>query len=1226
MSKTPKLISIILLSSLFFSIPAYFISSQTPPPAEGDWVISDSTTISDETIILKGNLIITDAGVLTLDNVVLKIDQDWDRQYMIEVQPGGSLITGNNCHVLSNNSFYYYITFTTQSTVMIEDTTIEDIFGTSGVYGLQIDSDDVTITDSHIYGGAGKNGAPGADTVYIMGVSPTIQNCKIYGGCGQDGQNGSDGIDGEVGMNGGAGMPGTDGTNGGYGMVIESGSEASITDSEIYGGTGGNGGNGGKGGNGGSGYMGGEGGDGGNGGVSGQGMAAVYVVSTSSPAFSNCFITGGDGGIGGDGGDGGNGGSGHNDASQTAGLGGNGGDGGSASQGGDGIFLGPSSTPTMYNCEIMGGSNGIGGNGGNGGKGGNGTVSSTEAPGAGDGGNGGGGGNTYLGFPGIFIGDLCNPGIIYSEISGGDGGEAGKGGDGGDGGEGGLHVIEPGIVIGIGTGGDGGIGGNGGDGGNGASAIVVRADLLVTIFKNTLYRGDGGMGGAPGLKGSGGEGDPDGYEGIDGTAGGDGNNGTSLDLGYNSTLIALDTMLQEPRVYYDDLDSTFIQAWFLNVSVEDADGFPVEGATVRVSDSSGSEIYSGETDGSGKILCIICIEFTQTDDNGDHDGDDPDETQYLTPHTVNASKVNTYDEHEVTINENKDIELILENILPSIQIIEPDGVNDIADETYVIQWQDSDPEDDAQIELFYDTDNVGFDGILINQQPISEDSDIDEYTWETGGLEERNYYIYAVIDDEFNSPVSVYSNGQVTIEHPNIPPSIMIESPTGGDVSGIVTIQGTADDPDENNIEAVYVSIDNQEDWELVTGTTSWSYLWNTTEYDDGDHTIYAKSFDGIDYSEIANVTLTVDNIENLAPRVYITYPADNEDIFGEIEITGTAFDDDGNVQLVQIQIDNHGWNHASGTSSWSWTWNTTTYSEGKHIIYAKAKDDLGEYSGVESVTVYVNNTGNTLPVVNIISPVEGTVFGTVRISGTASDVDGDDSILSVQVKIGDDWEDAEGNIYWSYSWDTTTLNDGEYEISARAFDGTVYSITESVTVVVDNPYVPILTVTTDIPKKVSGTLTIQGTASDADGEIAKIEVQIDNGEWKKIEGTTDWSYELDTKELSNKEHTLRIRVFDDEGEYTTETFEFTVDNPAELPWLLLMIVIAIVVILIIIVLLLRKGKSDAGIVTVETLEETDEVPVQKGRIRCPGCGNSFEIISVVSEVQCPYCGLRGRV
>ena len=44
---------------------------------------------------------------------------------------------------------------------------------------------------------------------------------------------------------------------------------------------------------------------------------------------------------------------------------------------------------------------------------------------------------------------------------------------------------------------------------------------------------------------------------------------------------------------------------------------------------------------------------------------------------------------------------------PSISVIEPDGLEDNADTTYTIQWNDMDSDDNATISLFYDTDIWG---------------------------------------------------------------------------------------------------------------------------------------------------------------------------------------------------------------------------------------------------------------------------------------------------------------------------------------------------------------------------------------------------------------------------------------------------------------------------------------------------------------------------------------
>ncbi len=260
-------------------------------------------------------------------------------------------------------------------------------------------------------------------------------------------------------------------------------------------------------------------------------------------------------------------------------------------------------------------------------------------------------------------------------------------------------------------------------------------------------------------------------------------------------------------------------------------------------------------------------------------------------------------------------------------------------------------------------------------------------------------------------------------------------------------------------------------------------------------------------------------------------------------------------------------------------------------------------------------------PIVNIISPTGGTVSDTVIISGTASDLDGDSTIESVQVKIADDWEYTDGITDWSYNWDTTNLDDGNYTIYVRAFDGIDHSMIKSVSLYVDNPHKPILTITSEIPKTMSGTITIKGTAFDSDGEVTKIEIQIDDGEWKEVEGTTDWSYKLDTTEISDGEHTLRIRVYDDEGEYHIETFSIIVNNSEWILWLLLVIAIVLFVIFLIVGITIKKRKAKSGGDSVQALQPAQ---TELQTLRCPRCNNVFKTLQSSATIQCPYCGLSG--
>ncbi|MEE9152401.1 MAG: Ig-like domain-containing protein [Thermoplasmata archaeon] len=200
-------------------------------------------------------------------------------------------------------------------------------------------------------------------------------------------------------------------------------------------------------------------------------------------------------------------------------------------------------------------------------------------------------------------------------------------------------------------------------------------------------------------------------------------------------------------------------------------------------------------------------------------------------------------------------------------------------------------------------------------------------------------------------------------------------------------------------------------------------------------------------------------------------------------------------------------------------------------------------------------------------------------------------------------------------------MDDGNYTIYVRAFDGADYSMIKSVTVYVDNPHEPELAITSDISEEVSGTITIKGTASDSDGEIIKVEIQIDDGEWKEAEGTTIWSYSLDTTKLSDGEHTVKIRVYDDEGVYSEEMFSMTVKNEAELTGMYLAIILIILAIVILSAVALGKKKNKTEITSTQPAIQTETQT-----LKCPQCQNSFEAPLSSSMVQCPHCGLGGAV
>ncbi len=103
---------------------------------------------------------------------------------------------------------------------------------------------------------------------------------------------------------------------------------------------------------------------------------------------------------------------------------------------------------------------------------------------------------------------------------------------------------------------------------------------------------------------------------------------------------------------------------------------------------------------------------------------------------------------------------------PEITLAEP--ADDVfAADTFTIQWEDSDGDSNATIELYYDDDNTGENGTRINLEDIFEDPDgdtEDAYEWDISdpALLGGTWYIYAIISDETES-LTVYADGSVTI-------------------------------------------------------------------------------------------------------------------------------------------------------------------------------------------------------------------------------------------------------------------------------------------------------------------------------------------------------------------------------------------------------------------------------------------------------------------------------
>jgi hypothetical protein len=77
-------------------------------------------------------------------------------------------------------------------------------------------------------------------------------------------------------------------------------------------------------------------------------------------------------------------------------------------------------------------------------------------------------------------------------------------------------------------------------------------------------------------------------------------------------------------------------------------------------------------------------------------------------------------------------------------------------------------------------------------------------------------------------------------------------------LSQSINIFGTAS-VTNGTLQGVQIRIDS-DSWITINAKKTWSYNWNTTNFEDGKHVISARSYDGLRYSSTEMINVTVQN------------------------------------------------------------------------------------------------------------------------------------------------------------------------------------------------------------------------------------------------------------------------------------------------------------------------------------------------------------------------------
>jgi chitinase len=373
----------------------------------------------------------------------------------------------------------------------------------------------------------------------------------------------------------------------------------------------------------------------------------------------------------------------------------------------------------------------------------------------------------------------------------------------------------------------------------------------------------------------------------------------------------------------------------------------------------------------------------------------------------------------------------------------------------------------------------------------------------------------------------------------NQAPTVSVTSPSNNSsfASGsAVTISASASDVD-GQISKVEFLLNGNKIGEDLTSP----YTFTTAALTAGNYTITAKATDNNGATTTSSTVNIVINqpVVNQAPTVSVTSPINNASFASgsAVTISASASDADGQINKVEFLLNG---NKIGEDLTSPYTFTTAALTAGNYTITAKATDNNGATTTSSTVNIVINQpVVNQAPTVNVTSPSNNASFASgsaVTISASASDTDGQISKVEFLLngnKIGEDLTSP-------YTFTTAALTAGNYTITAKATDNNGATTTSStVNIVINQPVVnqaPTVNVTSPSNNAsfASGSaVTISASASDADGQISKVEFLL-NG--NKIGEDLTSPYTFTTAALTAGNYTITAKATDNNGATTTSS------------------------------------------------------------------------------------------
>jgi hypothetical protein len=365
------------------------------------------------------------------------------------------------------------------------------------------------------------------------------------------------------------------------------------------------------------------------------------------------------------------------------------------------------------------------------------------------------------------------------------------------------------------------------------------------------------------------------------------------------------------------------------------------------------------------------------------------------------------------------------------------------------------------------------------------------------------------------------------------PPTVSIASPTGGNVSGTVTVSANASD----NVGVSRVDLWINGALALSDTAAPYQFSWDTTKLANGLATLRAVAYDTSGNAGLSSlVTVTIANgtpSDTTPPTVSISSPTSGN-VSGTVTVSANAAD---NVGVAHVDFYVNGGLVGSDTAvPYQYLWNTTSIADGATQLKAVAYDAAGNSAQSAMVTVNVANVVTppdiTPPTVSIASPTGGNVSGVITISANASDNVG---VTHVDLMVNGQSAGSATSAPYQFSWNSTAVANGAAQLKAVAYDA-AGNLAQSaiVTVSVANGQTPPDATPPTIPVflpgggTVTGLVTLTATASDNVG-VSRVDFYANGG---LVGSDTSAPYQVtwDSRKVTDGAAILMAVAFDAAG------------------------------------------------------------------------------------------------